>query len=143
MARTETGLVQTRRPAGVTVAVILLYLGGAANILVGALTFITARTPDIQSRGVQTPVTIAAVLMILLGIALIVLASAVGRGSNMARKIVTVVLVAALANAVFHYATAGDGNLTTVLQHFAQLVLVGVLLWTGGARRYFQDALST
>ena len=86
-----------QRPGAVTFSVVLMYIGGIAQILLGILTIFLRYTPEAQSGGIALPITLLGAGMILFGLLVIGLASGVARGSNAARRGATAVMVLGLA----------------------------------------------
>ena len=128
-----------KRPGAVTFSVVLMYIGGIAQILLGVLTIFLRYTPEAQSGGVALPVTLLGAGMVLFGLLVIGLGSGVARGSSAARSGGTAVMFLGLAFAVVDLLVAADGDWSAVISQSIATVLVVVLLWVGRGRRYFDS----
>ena len=134
------GMTQTpprHRPGLVTLAVVLMYIGGIAQIALGILTIFLRYAPEASADGVSLAVTLFGVAMILFGLFVIALASGVARGSRMSRLGATVVMLLGLVLAVVDLIVAADGDWSAVAVQLVVSALVIVPLWTGPGRRYF------
>ncbi|MCT9870832.1 hypothetical protein [Paenarthrobacter aurescens] len=127
-----------KRPGAVTFSVVLMYIGGIAQILLGILTIFLRYTPEAQSGGIALPVTLLGAGMILFGLLVIGLASGVARGSEAARRGATAVMLLGLAVAVLDLVVAADGDWSAVISQSIATVAVVVPLWFGRGRRYFE-----
>ncbi|MEV7663329.1 hypothetical protein [Paenarthrobacter sp. NPDC089316] len=128
-----------KRPGAVTFSVVLMYIGGIAQMVLGVLTIFLRYTPEAQSGGVALPVTLLGAGMILFGLLVIGLASGVARGSAAARSGATAVMFLGLAFAVVDLMVAADGDWSAVISQSIATVLVVVPLWLGRGRRYFES----
>lgn len=128
-----------RRPGVVTFSVVLMYIGGIAQIVLGVLTIFLRYTPEAQSGGVALPVTLLGAGMVLFGLLVIGLASGVARESSAARSGATAVMFLGLAFAVVDLVVAADGDWSAVISQSIATVLVVVPLWVGRGRRYFES----
>ncbi|MET3905394.1 hypothetical protein [Paenarthrobacter sp. 4246] len=127
-----------QRPGVVTFSVVLMYIGGIAQILLGILTIFLRYTPEAQSGGIALPITLLGAGMILFGLLVIGLASGVARGSEAARRGATAVMLLGLAFAVLDLTIAGDGDWSAVISQSIATVAVLVPVWVGRGRRYFE-----
>ena len=125
------------RPGFVTVAVVVMYLGGIAQIALGILTLFIRYIPDAPTGDIGLLVSLFGAGMILFGLFVIALASGVARGSRAARVSATVVLLLAFALAIADLIVAGDGDWSGVAVQLVSSAAVIVPLWTGAGRRYF------
>ena len=125
------------RPGFVTFAVVLVYLGGIAQIALGILAIFLRYTPEAAEGDTALAVTLLGVAMILFGLFVIALASGVARGSRVSRWAATIVLLAAVLLAVVDLVVAADGDWSGLAVQLAVSALVIVALWTGAGRRYF------
>lgn len=124
---------QLRRPVAVTVAIVLVYVGGLLNTALGVLVLLSRY--DVPADLVL-PVSLVGAGAILLGLLTIAGGSALARGSRLARNLLTgylSVLVALQATAMS--LTELDPILTVAL--IAALAVIAALWIPGGARRYF------
>ncbi|WP_314323336.1 hypothetical protein [Paenarthrobacter ilicis] len=129
---------RSQRPGTVTFAVVLMYMAGITQILLGILTIFLRYTPDAQSQGVTLPITLLGAGMVLFGLLVIGLASGVARGSSAARQGATAVMLLGLAFAVLDLLVAADGDWSAVISQSIASIAVVVPLWTGRGRRYFE-----
>lgn len=127
-----------RRPGLVTFSVVLMYIGGIAQIILGILTIFLRYTPEAQSGGIALPITLLGAGMILFGLLVIGLASGVARGSEAARRGATAVMLLGLAFALVDLIVAADGDWSAVIVQSIATVAVVVPQWVGRGRRYFE-----
>jgi heme A synthase len=133
----EARSMTVKRPGAVTFAVVLMYIGGIAQIALGILTIFLRYVPDVAADGVAFAVTLTGAGMILFGLFVVALASGVSRGSRVSRLSATVVVVLALALMVADLIVADDGDWSGVAIQGLVVVCVVLPLWTGAGRRYF------
>ncbi|MDR6989764.1 hypothetical protein J2Y66_004281 [Paenarthrobacter nitroguajacolicus] len=126
-----------QRPGTVTFSVVLMYIGGIAQIILGILTIFLRYTPEAQSGGAAFPITLLGAGMILFGLLVIGLASGVARGSEAGRRGATAVMLLGLAFAVLDLIIAGDGDWSAVIVQSLATIAVVVPLWVRRGRRYF------
>lgn len=126
-----------KRPGLVTVAVVVMYAGGLAQIALGILTLFIRYVPDAPTGDIGLLVTLFGAGMILFGLFVIALASGVARGSRAARVSATVIMLLALALAVTDLVIVGDGDWSGVAVQIVSSAVVILPLWTGPGRRYF------
>ncbi len=127
-----------KRPGAVTFSVVLMYIGGIAQILLGILTIFLRYTPEAQSGGITFPITLLGAGMVLFGLLVIGLASGVARGSTAARRGATAVMLLGLAFAVLDLIIGADRDRSAVISQAIATVMVLVPLWTSRGRRYFE-----
>ncbi|WP_237715817.1 hypothetical protein [Arthrobacter sp. M2012083] len=127
-----------KRPGVVTFSVVLMYIGGIAQIILGILTIFLRYTPEAQSGGIALPITLFGAGMVLFGLLVIGLASGVARGSEAARRGATAVMLLGLAFAVLDLIIASDGDWSAVISQSIATVAVVIPLWVGRGRRYFE-----
>ncbi|MFB2557418.1 hypothetical protein [Herbiconiux liangxiaofengii] len=125
------------RPGFVTFAVVLVYLGGITQIMVGILGVFLRYLPEVAESGVVLAVTLFGAGMILFGLFVIALASGVARGSRASRLGVTIVLVLALLSAILVVVVTEEGDWSVAAIQLVVTSAVIVPLWTGPGRRYF------
>jgi hypothetical protein len=121
----------------VTFAVVVMYAGGLAQIALGILTLFVRYIPDAPTGGLGLLITLFGAGMILFGLFVIALASAVARGSRAGRVSATVVLLLALALALTDLVVVGDGDWSGVAVQLVASAAVILPLWTEPGRRYF------
>lgn len=139
-----------RRPATVTLVVVLLYIAGISEIVFGILTIFARYGIDTSvaagaASGIdeQLRVSIAVVgaVIVLFGLFVIALASGISRGSRFSRVAVAVVLGLGLALDAVSFALdssgGGGGALAVQAMVFA---VVCALLWLRPGSDYFAKA---
>jgi heme A synthase len=129
--------IEKRRPAVVTVAVVLMYLGGIAQIALGIVTVFLRYTAEAASEGIVLAVSLFGAAMILFGLFVIALASGVARGSRASRLGATTVLLLAFVLAAVDFLVAADGDWSGAAIQSVVSAAVILPLWTGAGRRYF------
>jgi len=126
-----------KRPGGVTFAVVLMYIGGIAQIALGVLTIFLRYAPDVAADGTTFAVSLTGAGMILFGLFVVALASGVARGSRVSRVSATVVVALGLVLMLADLIVADDGDWSGVAIQGLVVVCVVLPLWTGAGRRYF------
>lgn len=128
-----------RRPAGVTLIAVLAWIGGAFNIVAGVLLLIYKNEPSVQAAGLSESTLItSAILTILFGLVVVLVAGGLLRGSSGARVVVTVVQVLAIAGDAFT-AWAYPGQFAwAAISALISLIII-ILLWTGRASDFFRS----
>lgn len=123
------------RPGSVTFVAVLTYLNGILNVIGGVILLIT-RDSMAQSgaAGGVGGITTAAIISILLGIVVIVVARGLLRGSPGARAVVTVVMIIDILNGIFLIFTGQVGG--GIVQILWSLLII-VLLYTRRANAFF------
>ncbi len=129
-----------KRPGPVTIAVVLMYIGGIAQIALGILAIFLRYTPEASAGAAALTVTLLGAAMILFGLFVIALASGVARASRAARTGATAVMLLGVALAVVDLVVAGDGDWSGVAVTSVVAVAVILPLWAGPGRRYFASA---
>ena len=123
-------------PTELIVIVVFTYVAGFLSIGVGLLFILLRYVTDIPSLGGQFGVTLIGAGVILLGLFILALASALSRGKHYARVLLTVALGIQLVLAVASLIVDADYVWPEVL-----LIVVSVLiilaLWLGRPREYF------
>jgi len=128
-----------RRPAGVTLIAVLAWIEGAFNILAGVLLLVFQHEPSVRSAWSSTGSLItSAILTILFGLVVVLIADGLLRGSGGARIVVTIVQVLAIAADAFT-AWAFPGQFTwAAISALISLIII-ILLWTGRASDFFRS----
>jgi hypothetical protein len=126
----------TSRPVGVTIVAILAWISGFFSILGGILLIVSGLEVSSMSR---EALIFAAVISIVVGIVVIVVAFGLFRGSNVARWIVTVVFALNIINAIVQL-FSGTQSLWTALLSALPSIIGVILLWTKSANAYFGRA---
>lgn len=127
---------QVRRPVAVTVAIVLVYIGGLLNTALGVLVLLSRYE---VSADLVLPVSLIGAATILLGLLTVAGGSALSRGSRLARILLTAYLsVLVVLQAVAMALTELDPILTVAL--IAALAVIAALWIPRAARRYFTRA---
>jgi len=125
-----------RRPAELTVVVVLTYLVGFADVVLGALLILARYLPELESDAApRLVVTVAGAATILLGFLEIALASGIARADRAARIILTVLLALGVLLDVLVLGAADD-----LWYQAADIVIAAAViavLWTGRVARFF------
>ncbi|NUJ87545.1 hypothetical protein HOW07_05930 [Plantibacter sp. MCCC 1A11337] len=123
-----------KRPGGVTIVAVIVWIQGFLSALGGALLMIGANTPNGNLQGMQ----VAGLVSLILGIITIIVGVGLLRGSSVARVLTTIVLVLSIASAV--YAMVTTGNVATQIISLLLAVIGLILLYTKAASDYFRSA---
>lgn len=129
-----TSTVEVRRPVPVTVAVVLVYVGGFANTALGVLVLLSRYQVDADD---VLPVSLVGAATILLGLLTVAGGSSLARGSRLARTLLTaylslLVVLQGLALAL----TELDPTIITAL--LAAVAVIAAIWIPPTARRYFR-----
>ncbi|AZS37778.1 hypothetical protein CVS47_02424 [Microbacterium lemovicicum] len=122
-----------RRPVVVTVAVVLVYLSGILNVIVG--TFVLLSRYDVAPDDVL-PVSLLGAGLILFGLLTLAVASGLSRGSRLSRILVTLYLVAQLVLHVITIAVADAWDWTEAAQILLELLILAAV-WAPPGARFF------
>ncbi|KQQ93898.1 hypothetical protein ASF62_06865 [Leifsonia sp. Leaf325] len=126
------------RPGGVTFIAVLAWIQGVFDIVVGILLLLNQNDPAIiLDFGSSGALITSAILYILVGIIIIVIARGLLRGSNGARVVVTAFEVVSIIGALFVMIAAPSQFLAALVTAFIALVII-LLLWTGRAAAFFR-----
>lgn len=125
---------EVSRPVPVTIAVVLIYLGGLANAMFGLL-FLLSRY-DVPSSMVMT-VSLIGVGIILFGLLSVAAAAGLGRGSGLSRLFVSVLSVALIGLQLASLAIDHDWDGWSLAQVVVSALVV-VAVWVPPAGRFFR-----
>ncbi|ROR80836.1 hypothetical protein SAMN06295974_0056 [Plantibacter flavus] len=123
-----------KRPGGVTIVAVIVWIQGFLSALGGALLMIGANTPNGNLQGMN----VVGLVSLILGIITIIVGVGLLRGSSVARVLTTIVLVLSIASAV--YAMVTTGNVATQIISMLLAVIGLILLYTKAASDYFRSA---
>ncbi|KTR88303.1 hypothetical protein NS220_16385 [Microbacterium testaceum] len=124
---------KARRPVAVTVAIMLVYIGGLLNTALGVLVLLSRYE---VTADLVLPVSLIGAATILLGLLTIAGGSALSRGSRLARILLTAYLsVLVVLQAAAMALTELDATLSAAL--VAALAVIAALWIPKNARRYF------
>ncbi|GIT78637.1 hypothetical protein LLS1_03060 [Leifsonia sp. LS1] len=124
-----------RPPAELVVAIVLSYVVGIGQILVGIALVFVRYLPDLDGTD-RFVVTLIGALTMLLGLLVVSLASGLGRARRDARVLLTALMGVSAALGVYVLVTAGDD----VWFRGIDVAITGaviVVLWTGRVARFF------
>ncbi len=123
------------RPGSVTFVAVLTYINGVLNVIGGVVLLFTRQSaPGAQTAGGLAGVTTSAILSIVLGIVILIVARGLLNGSKVSRALVTLVMILNLVNGVL---------LLFTLQFFSGVLeivwvlIVLALLFTRRANAFF------
>jgi hypothetical protein len=128
-----------RRPAGVTLVAVLAWIEGALNVLAGVLLLAFQHEPSVQNAwSSQSSLITSAILTILFGVVVLLIAGGLLRGSSGARVVVTVVQVLSIiADAFTAWAFPGQFAWAAISALISLIIVI--LLWTGRASDFFRS----
>lgn len=123
-----------RRPLVVSIVVVLIVLSGLSNALLG-LTVLLSRYR--VSGDAVLIVSLIGAAVILLGLLTLAVAAAIGRGSRLARLLLTIYLGVQLAlHAVTAFSTTWDW--AVLIQSSVELLIL-IAVWAPPGNRHFVD----
>ncbi|GLK17289.1 DUF7144 family membrane protein [Herbiconiux flava] len=128
-----------KRPGGVTLVAVIVWISGALQVIGGVIGLITASTTAEANGAPDTAgaLTTGAIVSIVLGIITVIVGAALLRGSQLARVLTTIVLALNLASAIYLLAAVPSSLWQGVVN--AALALLGIiLLYTRSANAYFR-----
>ncbi|MCG7416816.1 MULTISPECIES: hypothetical protein [Microbacterium] len=128
-----TPTVDLRRPLPVTVAVVLVYVGGLANTALGVLVLLARYEVDATD---VLAVSLVGAATILLGLLTVAGGSSLARGSRLARNLLTAYLTLLVVLQILAVAlTELDPTIAVAL--LAAVVVIAAVWIPPAARRYF------
>jgi hypothetical protein len=126
------------RPGGVTLVAVLTWISGLLDIISGSLLlFQTSVSATVEQFGGESQLIASALLRILIGVVIIVVAIGLLRGNNASRVVITVFQMLSITGSVFlaiAYPAGAIGEYFSI----AVAAIVLILLWTGRASAYFR-----
>jgi hypothetical protein len=123
----------TRRPAIVTTAIVVVYVGGLSNTALGLLLLLSRyRVPADEVLGVS----LGGAAMILLGLLTVAGGSSLSRGSALARTLLTGYLALLFTLHLLSIVTT-DWDVVVVIEILAESFVI-LAIWTPPGRRYFR-----
>jgi hypothetical protein len=128
----------TKRPLGVTIVAALAIIAGIIDVIAGVMLLVVQAEPSaVERAGGAGMIVTAAIVSLLLGAAMIIIAFGLLRGNAAARIAATVLqafsLVESIWLAVVHPSLAPSEILSALIA-----VALLFLLWSGEASRYFR-----
>lgn len=127
-----------KRPFGVTIVAALVIVSGVFDIIGGVVLLAMPSDADVAARfGGAGMVVAVAVVSIVLGAIVLVVAYGLLRGNAVSRIIVTVLQVISLAGSIWS-GIAAPATLSTEILSALLAIAILFLLWSGEATRYFR-----
>jgi hypothetical protein len=127
-----------KRPLGVTIVAALAIIAGAFDIIGGIVLLATQSDPDVADAfGGAGIATTIAIMEIVLGIFMLLIAFGLLRGNAVARIAATVVQALSLAGSIW-IGIAQPSTLPTEIVSALVALAILMLLWSGEATRYFK-----
>lgn len=126
-----------RRPAELTVVVVLAYAQGVLDVALGILLLLTRYDDEIRADGDAFVMSILGAAVILFGLLVIAVASGIARGDRVARIVLTIGVALSLALDAASIAVAPTqswGNVASAVIGVAILLII----WTGRGARHFR-----
>jgi hypothetical protein len=127
------------RPGGVTLVAVLTWISGLLDIISGSLLlFQTSVDATVEQFGGASQLIASALLTILIGVVVIVVAIGLLRGNNASRVVITIFQMLSIIGSVF-LAIAYPAGAIAEYFSIAVAAIVLILLWTGRASSFFRS----
>lgn len=127
------------RPAGVTVVAVLAWISGLLDVIGGTLLlFQTSVASTVEQFGGASQLIASALLEILIGVVVIVVAIGLLRGNAASRVVITIFQILSIIASVF-FAIAYPAGAIGEYFSIAVAAIVLLLLWTGRASAFFRS----
>ncbi|HEX6366007.1 MAG TPA: hypothetical protein VF000_07650 [Agromyces sp.] len=128
-----------RRPGGVTLVAVLAWISGLLDIVSGTiLLFQTSISATVERFGGESQLIASALLNILIGVVVIVVAIGLLRGNNASRIVITIFEMLSIIGSVF-LAIAYPAGAIAEYFSIALAAIVLILLWMGRANAFFRS----
>lgn len=128
-----TGETRPRRGVVLTVVIVLVYVVAFANVALGILVLLSRY--DVAAEEIL-PVSLLGAGIILFGLLVVALASALARGSRLARLLLTGYVALLVVLQLVTIVSSDSWDIPATVQVLVQVVAV-VLVWVPPASRYF------
>ena len=126
------------RPVGVTVVAVLAWISGLLDIIGGTLLlFQTSVASTVEQFGGASQLIASALLEILIGVVVVVVAIGLLRGNAASRIVITIFQILSIIASVF-FAIAYPAGAIGEYFSIAIAAIVLILLWTRRAGSYFR-----
>ena len=126
------------RPGGVTLVAVLTWISGALDILGGTiLLFQTSIASTVEQFGGASQLIASAILSILIGVVVIVVAVGLMRGSPASRIVITIFEALSIMSSIFLAIAYPAGAIGEYVSILIALVIIA-LLWTRRASAFFR-----
>jgi hypothetical protein len=127
------------RPGGVTLVAVLTWISGLLDVISGSvLLFQTSVDATVEQFGGASQLIASALLTILIGVVVIVVAIGLFRGNNASRIVITVFQMVSIILSVFLAIAYPPGAIAEYFS-IAVAAVVLILLWTGRASAFFRS----
>ena len=127
------------RPGGVTVVAVFAWISGLLDVIGGTLLlFQTSVAATVEQFGGESQLIASALLEILVGVVVIVVAIGLLRGNDASRIVITIFEIVSIVGSVFlaiAYPAGAIGEYFSI----AVAAIVLLLLWTRSASAYFRN----
>jgi len=127
------------RPGGVTLVAVLAWISGLLDVVGGSLLlFQTSVDATVDQFGGPSQLIASALLEILIGVVVIVVAVGLLRGNNASRVVITIFQIISIIGSVFlaiAYPAGAIGEYFSI----ALAAIVLILLWTSRASSFFRS----
>lgn len=126
------------RPGGVTLVAVLTWISGALDVLGGTLLlFQTSIASTVERFGGESQLIASAIVSILLGVVVIIVAVGLMRGSAGARVVITIFQALSIMSSIFLAVSYPPGAIGEYFS-IAIAVIIIALLWTRRASDFFR-----
>ncbi|GAA1057902.1 hypothetical protein GCM10017608_03040 [Agromyces luteolus] len=130
-----------RPPKRIIAVVVLTYLAGFVDIVLGVLLVLARYDAEVRRDGEQLAVTLLGAALILIGLLTIAMASGLTRARNSARIFVTALMGLSLATSVLDLVRDTDAIWSTLVGAVVPIAVI-LVLWTGRGARFFREGRS-
>ncbi|WP_243062840.1 hypothetical protein [Humibacter sp. RRB41] len=128
-----------RRPAGVTLIAVLAWIQGALDIVAGVVLLVLQNDPAVLDAWYgRTALLTSAILSILFGVIVVLIAGGLLRGSRGARIVVTIVQLLGIVGDAFAAFASPSEFAWAAIAALLSLIII-ILLWTGRANDFFHS----
>ncbi|UOQ88121.1 hypothetical protein MUN74_12580 [Agromyces endophyticus] len=128
-----------KRPGGVTFIAVLVWISGLLDIIGGTiLLFQTSVAATVESFGGASQLIASAIVSILIGVVVMIVAAGLLRGSSAARLVVTIIEVISIASSIFLAIAYPAGAIGEYLSAVISVIVIA-MLWTRRASAFFRD----
>ncbi|MCH9816293.1 MAG: hypothetical protein K0U64_07550 [Actinomycetia bacterium] len=132
-----------QRPLSVTVVVVIVWIIAILNIVAGIVMIFTAQDDAellVQTDGDASAIRIWGVGVVIFGLIVAWVASALGRGGQFARFLISLLMILRILADVIFIGNYGTYDLNGVLLSIILALIVLALLWNSKASRFFNPA---
>ena len=132
-----------KRPLSVTIVVVIVWIIAILNVIAGIVMLFTAENDAellVQTDGDVSAIRIWGVGLIIFGLIVAWVASALGRGGQFARFLISLLMILRILADVIFIGNYGTYDLNGVLFSIILALIVLALLWNSKASRFFNPA---